>query len=406
MSTVPHDPPPFLDPAPPPWAARALATVLLLLFATGMVALVVVTVPETVSAPFTIEPTLGTDPVRTLHDATVSRVNVREAERVGQGALLFVLVSEPVGDRAAERETLGTRIEGGVGRAANERERFANRQRADEQEQRRLEQRLASLERLAALKQQEIALAHEIADRMRRGAEAGLSSWLEASRPQLEVDRLSGELQQIQSDTADAKNTLTRLAYEMASSRASFDELQRAIGEEAAGFRVRKKVLDDDPARREGSAMDVVAPCGGTLVKLHVNGSGAVVHEGDLLAELVCDGRRLQAAIQLPERGLALVRVGQPVKLLYDAFPYARYGVHFGTLTWLSPASSASPRGAVFRGLAELDGDTVGVQGERRPVLPGMTGRAAVIVGRRSLASYAIEPLRQLRESLATDRRP
>jgi hypothetical protein len=42
------------------------------------------------------------------------------------------------------------------------------------------------------------------------------------------------------------------------------------------------------------------------------------------------------------------------------------------------------------------------VQGRRRPVLPGMTGRAAVIVGRRSLASYAIEPLRQIRESLAS----
>jgi hypothetical protein len=30
-----------------------------------------------------------------------------------------------------------------------------------------------------------------------------------------------------------------------------------------------------------------------------------------------------------------------------------------------------------------------------------MTGRAAVVVGRRSLASYALEPLRQMRESLS-----
>jgi len=37
-----------------------------------------------------------------------------------------------------------------------------------------------------------------------------------------------------------------------------------------------------------------------------------------------------------------------------------------------------------------------------RAVLPGMTGRAAVIVGRRSLASYAVEPVRRLRESMAT----
>jgi hypothetical protein len=35
-----------------------------------------------------------------------------------------------------------------------------------------------------------------------------------------------------------------------------------------------------------------------------------------------------------------------------------------------------------------------------------MTGRAAIIVGRRSLASYALEPLRQMRESLATGPAP
>ena len=60
------------------------------------------------------------------------------------------------------------------------------------------------------------------------------------------------------------------------------------------------------------------------------------------------------------------------------------------------------PRGAQFRGFADLDAATVGVRGLERAVLPGMTGRAAIVVGRRSLASYAIEPVRQLRESLSS----
>jgi len=68
----------------------------------------------------------------------------------------------------------------------------------------------------------------------------------------------------------------------------------------------------------------------------------------------------------------------------------------------LSPASTSTPAGPAFRALADLNSDSVGVQGSRRPVLPGMSGRAAVIVGRRSLASYALEPLRQMRESIAT----
>jgi membrane fusion protein len=120
-----------------------------------------------------------------------------------------------------------------------------------------------------------------------------------------------------------------------------------------------------------------------------------------VLAEVVCSGERLEAELMLPERGLALVRLGQGVKLLYDAFPYERYGVQYGTLRWLSPTSTPEPSGSGFRALADISSETVGVQGLRRPILPGMTGRAAVIVGRRSLASYAIEPLRQIRESLA-----
>jgi membrane fusion protein len=404
MSPAPHEPPPFLDPAPPPWAARAFATLLLMLFVVGLVAMIVVQVPETVASPFVLAPTRGNDPVRTLHDGTVVRVNVEDAQAVERGTVLFVVASEPVGDRAAERQTLDARIEGGPGRLVNEEQRYTNRQRADEQERRRLEQRLGNLTQLATLKQQQLKLSQEIADRMRQSLDTGVSSWMDASRPQLEVDRLAGELQQIQVDIADAKNTMDRLTFEMASNRAAFEELRRSIGEEATGFKARKRVLDEDPARRDGSSVEVTSPCQGTVVTLHVKNTGAVVHEGDLLAEVVCAGERLQAELQLPERGMALVRVGQPVKLLYDAFPYERYGVHFGTLRWLSPASTVGPRGATFRALADLDAVSVGVEGQRRPVLPGMTGRAAVVVGRRSLVSYAIEPLRQLRESLSADR--
>jgi membrane fusion protein len=227
---------------------------------------------------------------------------------------------------------------------------------------------------------------------------------MEASRPQLDADRLSGEIEQLENDIADTTNTLARLLFQMASNRAAFEEVQRAIGEEAAGLKARKEILDGDTGRNDGGAMLISAPCAGTVTRLHVKNAGAVVHEGDLLAEIVCAGEHLQAELTLPERGLALVRTGQPVKLLYDAFPYERYGVHYATLRWISPASTAEPRGSAFRAFAELDNTAVGVAGDLRPVLPGMTGRAAVIVGRRSLASYAIEPLRQMRESLSTGR--
>ena len=50
---------------------------------------------------------------------------------------------------------------------------------------------------------------------------------------------------------------------------------------------------------------------------------------------------------------------------------------------------------------ADLSDAAVRVGATTRPVLPGMSGVAAVVVGRRTLASYAFEPLRQMREALA-----
>jgi membrane fusion protein len=400
MSATPASAP-FLDAAPPPWAARALATILIVLFGIAVAALFLVHVPETVWATFVVRPQRGADPVRTLHEGTVDTVNVEDAQQVAAGAVLFVVASEPVGDRLAERATLDARLTGGRSRLGNERQKYENQARADGQERDRLAQRVATLQRQVGLKEQELATAQDIAARTRRGFEQGVGTLVDASQKRLVADRLAVEVEQLRMDVTDTRKALDRLGFEMASRQAAFDEIQRGIGEDLTTFRARKDVLDRDRAR-DGNAIQIVAPCAGTIVKLLVRKPGAVVHEGDALAEVVCSGERLEAELMLPEGGLALVRQGQTVKLLYDAFPYQRYGVQKATLRWLSPASTVDAHGAAFRALADISSDTIGVQGMRRPVLPGMTGRAGVIVGRRSLASYAIEPLRQIRESLAS----
>jgi membrane fusion protein len=379
--------------------------VLIALFVVGLVALFVVRVPETVVASFVLAPVRDADPIRALHPGIVSQVNVLEAQVVTQGEVLFVLASESVGDRVSERRMIDARLAGGSDRRANERQKYENQQRADEQERRRLEQRLATLQRQVEVKQRELTLTEDIAARRAREFDQGVLSVMDANRAKLEVEKLAGELEVIRAAMVDSQNAMARIAFEMASRTAAFTETERAIGEELTTFKARKSVLDQDRLR-DGNALSIEAPCAGTVVTLSVKHPGTVVDEGDRLAELVCAGQPLQAELQLPERGMALVRVGQPVKLLYDAFPYERYGVQYATLSWLSPASSAGPRGASFRGFAELGADTVGVQGIPRAVLPGMTGRAAVIVGQRTLVSYALEPLRQMRESLSVGPAP
>ena len=162
-------------------------------------------------------------------------------------------------------------------------------------------------------------------------------------------------------------------------------------------------MLDREGAR-DGNALTVAARCAGTIVRLLVRNPGTVVAASDVLAEMVCDDERLQAELKVPQRGLALLAPNQAVKLQYDAFPYQRYGVRYATVRWISPSSSGVGDAAAFRVLADLDEQTLRIGGTVRPVLPGMGGTAAVIVGRRSLLSYAFEPLRQMREAMAAGR--
>jgi len=394
---------PFLDPSPPPWAARGLAWMLLTMFAVAMAALVVVQVPESVRARFVVVPVKGTDPVRTLHDGIVTAVRVTDAEPVEAGAVLFAVSSEEVGDRTAEREALSTSLSGGELRMANERERYENQQRADEQEGARLQQRLRSLESQESLIERQAALAREVAARQQRSFDEGLISWLDASRPKLDADRLTAAAEQVRAESAETRAAAARLRFEMASRKAAFDELSRAVQEELARARSRKGMLDGESSR-EGNTMFVAAPCGGTVVKLLVRSTGTAVSALDVLAEIVCRDERLQAELTVPQRGLAQLSAGQAVKLRYDAFPYQRYGIRFGTLRWISPSTANQSDGASFRALADLDEQSLRIGGQDRPVLPGMGGEASVIVGRRSLASYAFEPLRQMRDALASGR--
>src|SRR5262249_1299568 len=75
-----------------------------------------------------------------------------------------------------------------------------------------------------------------------------------------------------------------------------------------------------------------------------------------------------------------------------------------GTVRWVSPASVETPEGQQFRVLADIDANGIFVDGKRRQFLAGMSGRADVVVGHRTLASYAFDPVRQLKENMAAPR--
>jgi hypothetical protein len=162
-----ESPAPFLDADPPPWAVRALATILLAALRCRRRRVV-----RRAGAGDGLGYVHAPASARHRSGAHAARRHRREGQCRGRadraaGTVLFVIASEPVGDRMAERQTVDARLSGGRTRVDNERQRYENQRRADTQEQGRLQQHLANLEtQLDA----EAASAH--ADAGDRGATA------------------------------------------------------------------------------------------------------------------------------------------------------------------------------------------------------------------------------------------
>ena len=455
---------PFLNGAPPHWTFRVLALVLLGLFGGGLVASVLVKVPETVSARFVLIPVGGADPIRSPRSGSVASVLVSEGGTVRQGEPTFVVRASIVGAGWAELEGLERRIEGNRERHAVERDRHASQVGADEAEQRRLEGRLvhlrqkaeqvrsrgaiqeerfqsrlqtldaevATLQRELEFKKGHLALSREIAARHQAGYDKGFLSWMEYVRPQIEAERIGTDLarleraleaasekrvqlgaehrtevldlalavQEVETEAREARSALDKLRHEAAARGAAHRELERGVREETDRAGIRIAALRRELADSAGDGQTVLAPCAGTVLRLGAKAPGAVVQEGELLAEVACEETRLVAELTLPRDGVSRLRPGLGAKLLYDAFPYQRHGVRRGTVRWVSPASVTTGGAAAFRAHVDVADATIRVDGHGRPLMAGMTGRAEVVVGRRALITYAFEPLLQLRENL------
>jgi membrane fusion protein len=402
--------PPFLETSPPHWAARGLSTMIIVIFVVAVVVAAAVSVPETVAGPFVLVPERGADPVRSAREGTVADVRAAEGQSVAKGATMFVIRSQSVGDRSADMRTLEMQMSGADRRMANAQSEHASQQHADDLESKRLTARLGALDRVATLKKKQLETTRDLAARFKRGEAQGIVGGLDAERLVLDAGQLEAEVETAANDQEETRAELAKLRQDTTTRGVQYRELIRSLEQERDIARMRLESMRGG-AMGAGGDLVVSAPCSGTVLRVMVSAPGAVVQAGDALGEVACAGERLQVELALGQQAIARVREGQGAKLLYDAFPYQRFGVKFGRVRWVGPASALPPSGnpsaaapdaRVFRALIDGDDSTIVVNGDPRPLLVGMRGNARVVVGRRSLMSFAFEPLRALRENFTS----
>jgi membrane fusion protein len=329
----------------------------------------------------------------------LAALHVQNGQQVAAGDALFTL------DFAQSLDGGGT-LDAALREALDRQETLLREQLATEAarsatERARLDARLAGLEAetrsLTAqrgLQERRAALADEravaAADLRRRGllseTEARMREDVALSLRQ-EMMALDQRLTAMAQDAAQATLQRETLAAETADRearlRSGLSDVQRQRAEVAAG-----------------RALVVRAPVAGRVTALQ-SAAGQRAEATRPVLTIVPDGSELRAELFVPSRAIGFVQPGQPVRLMYDAFPFQHFGTHRGTVESVSAAMLApedvggpvKPTGPAYRVTVRLDRATVTAGGRELALQPDMTLRADVVLEERSLMAWLLEPL-------------
>jgi membrane fusion protein len=158
------------------------------------------------------------------------------------------------------------------------------------------------------------------------------------------------------------------------------------------------------------SALQVQAQSSGQVLAI-TGKAGDSVEAGQFVAAIGDQNAEPLVVLDVPARATGLVKVGQKVVLKYDAFPFKTFGIQHGTITSISSAAIRAPategdsgldprptsRQSLYRMEVRPDNSEIEAYGEKKKLTLGSTLSADIVVERRRLIDWVLDPIRAMR---------
>lgn len=200
-----------------------------------------------------------------------------------------------------------------------------------------------------------------------------------------EAERLQAELRQKQAQARQKQlESLQRqqqLAVEMTQLKAKIKETENLLA--SAQAKLKNRYLK--------------APVSGVVLSIEEINSGEVIEAGKVIAEIAPVNTPLVLSAVLPNREAGFVKLGMPVQIKLDAYPYQDYGIVSGTVTKLSEDSKPDEKlGEVYRIEVELEENHVTAQQQPVYFKAGQTATADIIIRRQRVIDVVLDPIRKI----------
>lgn len=221
----------------------------------------------------------------------------------------------------------------------------------------------------------------------------------------LEYQAQEEKLILIKQELADLRSSQIRLNSELNSSLAELDALPHQYELKQTEIQKRQSDLKRQLDETENNYRYVIrASEAGTIAAIQLV-EGEFIASNRPVMSLIPKGAVLVAELLLPTRSAGFVQVGDEARLRFDAFPYQRFGSLNSQVSRIDkvllldgeadvPVSLSEP---VYRIRTQLSAQTVSAYGELFSLKSGMLLEADIVLDRRSLLDWLLEPIYSLR---------
>ena len=389
-------------------ALQPLATKIFAWFLVGVVATLVVfaflaSYARKETAIGYLTPTTGTAKIFAPRSGTIRQVHVQEGDAVREGEPLLTIDTDQIASDgvdvnvalldtlSAQRELLSKTIQAEEQRAGAERERLSSLAKG-------LGSEISQLHAQLQLQKERMEVANSDLDAGQQLRAKGYLTTIEQRRRQMVALEQQQAQRALIQQVAAKRNQLTE-------TESSLNQLPTVMGQKVQALRNELSATEQRIAETRGRRAYVIrAPLAGRVSTLQAT-VGQNAHPQRPQLEIIPEHATLQAELFVPTRAIGFIEAGQPVRLLYDAFPYQHFGTYRGEVvrvsqTILMTSDTGGPiklNEPTYRVIASLERQEIDVNGKPVALQPDMLLKADIILERRTLVDWLLSPLRSVR---------
>jgi membrane fusion protein len=245
---------------------------------------------------------------------------------------------------------------------------------------------------------EQIRVSNELVSSVTGLRAKGIVSELEYKKRELSVLEQKQKLNSLNQQLAARQNQLAETRY-------SLEQLPTVMAGKIQSLRSELSTTEQRIAEINGRRAYVIrAPAAGRVATVQAR-IGQFADPRRPQMEIIPSDSVLQAALFVPTRGIGFVQPGQKVRILYEAFPYQQFGTYDGRVneisqTILTRSDASGPielKEPAYRVTVALDRPDIDAYGKRIPLQADMLLRADIILEKRSVMRWFIDPLLSVR---------